>query len=133
MAQPQLNKVFTNLPKDPFDLFQKGNNIKGERIVKILQYKKKEFYQASGVKLSLIRYDKKMPKELKERMIEWATALNLVADFFQDNDKTIRWFFTPNPCLGEQTPRNMIRIGRAKQLMRFIRNALSENELTKKM
>ena len=69
-----------------------------------------------------------MPQELSERLIEWATAINLVAGFFKNEDKTMLWFNTPNPLLGEQTPKDMIRIGRSRKLIKFIRNALSENK-----
>jgi uncharacterized protein (DUF2384 family) len=55
-------------------------------------------------------------------------ALNLVAQFFGDEQKTVLWLKTPNPLLGDMTPRDMIRIGRFKKLRRFIQNALSENE-----
>ena len=120
------NAAFT-VSKDRFNLFQ-GCDVRGEEVVKLLKYKKREVSQASGVGLHSIRYDAKMPRELEERLIEWATTINLVADFFKDADKTMLWFNTPNPLLGEQTPRNMIRIGRSKKLIKFIRNALSENK-----
>ena len=125
-AHIQSSRAF-NIPKDRLNLFQ-GSDIKGEEVVKLLKYKKQEVSQASGIKLNSIRYDSKMPQELEERLREWATAINLVANFFEDEDKTVLWFYTPNPFLGEQTPRDMIRIGRSKKLIKFIRNALSENK-----
>jgi uncharacterized protein (DUF2384 family) len=75
-----------------------------------------------------VRYDKKGSKDLKQRLAEWATALNLVANFFKDEQKTILWFNTPNPLLGNMTPRDMIRIGRFKKLLNFIQTALDENK-----
>ena len=127
MPQIQSNAVFNTIPKDRFNLFH-GSEIRGEKVVKILNYKKREVSQASGVKLSSIRYDAKMPQELEDRLIEWATAINLVAGFFNSQDKTMLWLSTPNPFLGEQTPKDMIRIGRSKKLIKFIRNAISENK-----
>lgn len=126
MVQAQSNMAF-NIPKDRLNLFE-GHDVRGEEVVRLLKYKKREVSQASGVVLNSIRYDAKMPQELAECLIEWATAINLVADFFKDIDKTILWFNTPNPLLGEVTPRNMIRVGRSKKLIKFIRNALSENK-----
>lgn len=126
VTQTQSNMAF-KMPKDRLNLFQ-GHDVQGEEVVKLLRYKKREVSQASGVGLNSIRYDAKMPQELEDRLIEWATTINLVADFFKDVDKTILWFYTPNPLLGEQTPRDMIRIGRSKKLIKFIRNALSENK-----
>jgi uncharacterized protein (DUF2384 family) len=72
-----------------------------------------------------------MPRELQDRLLEWAVALSLVAQFFKDEQKTVLWFKTPNPLLGDMTPRDMIRVGRFRKLRRFIQNALSENERQK--
>ena len=126
MVQVQLDKAF-EMPQDRFNFFT-GSSIHGQKVVNTLEYKKQEVSQASGVKVSSIRYDMKMPIELKERLIEWATAINLAASFFKDNNKTILWFNTPNSLLGEVTPRNMIRVGRSQKLITFIRNALLENK-----
>ncbi|HLX52475.1 MAG TPA: MbcA/ParS/Xre antitoxin family protein, partial [Aquella sp.] len=59
---------------------------------------------------------------------EWATAINLVAEFFNDPNKTMIWFKTPNPQLGDMSPRDMIRIGRFKKLFSFIQSALNDNK-----
>ncbi len=126
MVQVQSNKAF-DMPEDRFGLFQ-GRDINAKKVVRFFKYKKREVSQASGIKLHSIRYDDKMPIELEERLREWATAINLVADFFKDEQKTMLWFVTPNSFLGEYTPRDIIRIGRYTKLMRFIRNALSENK-----
>ena len=67
----------------------------------------------------------------QDRIQEWAVALNLVAQFFRDEQKTVLWFKTPNPLLGDIAPRDMIRIGRFKKLRQFILQALSENEKRK--
>lgn len=69
-----------------------------------------------------------MPNELKERITEWAIALNLVAGFFKDEKKTVLWFSMPNPLLGGMSPRDMIRVGRFKKLLKFIHNDLDENQ-----
>ena len=68
------------------------------------------------------------PKELRENLAEWTTALNLVAEFFQDQKKTIIWFSMPNPLLDGMSPRDMIRVGRFKKLLNFIQTALDENQ-----
>ena len=68
-----------------------------------------------------------MPAELKERLTEWATVLNLVEGFFNNQDKTLLWFTIPNPLLGGMSPRDMIRVGRFRKLLNFIQTALDEN------
>ncbi len=126
LSQPSL---FRTVPeKDHLHLFNKGVP-DGEKVVKLLNYKKADVSVAANVPVASIRYEpKKMPTELKERLTEWATALNLVAGFFKDNDKTILWFCMPNPLLGGMSPRDMIRVGRFKKLLNFIQSALDENQ-----
>lgn len=125
-SQPAL---FRTSPQDYFHFFDEHTFVDGEKVVKTLKYKKEDVSAAANVPLSSIRYDeKKMPAELKERLTQWATALNLVAGFFQDKNKTIIWFFMPNPLLGGMSPRDMIRVGRFKKLLHFIQTALDENQ-----
>jgi hypothetical protein len=125
-SQPSL---FRTSPPDHFHFFNESAFVDGEKVVKLLKYKKEDVSVATNVPLSSIRYDeKKMPIELRERLTQWATALNLVAGFFHDEKKTIIWFFMPNPLLGGMSPRDMIRVGRFKKLLNFIQTALDENQ-----
>ncbi len=123
-----LHSLFTTVPKkDHFHLFNQGEP-DGQKIVNLLGYKNKDISVAANIPINSVRYDKKMPTELKERLIEWATVLNLVADFLKDKDKTILWFTMSNPLLGDLSPRDMIRVGRFKKLLKFIQGALNENQ-----
>ncbi|CAM3007305.1 Uncharacterised protein [Legionella steigerwaltii] len=126
LSQPALFRSVPN--KDYLNLFHDGM-VDGQKVVDILKYKKDDVAVAASVPVNSIRYDpKKMPADLKERLQEWATALNLVEEFFQDPEKTILWFSIPNPLLGGMAPRDMIRVGRFKKLLSFIQNALDENK-----
>jgi antitoxin Xre/MbcA/ParS-like protein len=121
--------LFENIPKEDFLGLFPGDRTDFQKVVKLLDFGKNDVARASNVSVHSVRYDPpKMPKELQDRLIEWAVALNLVAQFFKDEHKTVLWFKTPNPLLGDMTPRDMIRVGRFRKLRRFIQNALSENE-----
>ncbi len=124
--------LFETVPKEDYlSLFPSGDP-DYEKVVDLLDFKKKDVARASNVALTSVRYDPpKMPKELQDRIQEWAVALNLVAQFFRDEQKTVLWFKTPNPLLGDIAPRDMIKIGRFKKLRQFILQALSENEKRK--
>jgi len=124
--------LFETVPKEDYlSLFSSGGT-DYERVVDLLDFRKKDVARASNVALHSVRYDPpKMPRELQDRIQEWAVALNLVAQFFRDEQKTVLWFKTPNPLLGDIAPRDMIRIGRFKKLRQFILQALSENEKRK--
>jgi uncharacterized protein (DUF2384 family) len=122
--------IFSNIPKkDYLSLFDKGE-ARAPKVVDFVGFKKEEIAQATGVPSNSIRYDERMPQILKDRLRELATLFNLVAQFFDgDAEKTALWFKTPNPMLGDISPRDMIRSGRYKKLLKFIINALSENQL----
>ena len=50
----------------------------------------------------------------------------LVFRFFDDDRKTRLWLRTPNPMLGDVSPREMVLMGRYERLLRFITQALEE-------
>lgn len=128
MSEAQAASLFRSVPeKDYFDFFQKGEP-DGKKVVDFLKYKKEDVSVAASIPFSSVRYDEKMPSELRERLVEWATAINLVGSFFKDSEKTLLWFQVPNPLLGGMSPRDMIRIGRFKKLLNFIQTALEENK-----
>lgn len=54
--------------------------------------------------------------------------LFLIAEFFEyDLRKTMLWFCTQNPHLGEITPLVMLQSGRAQKLLKFIENQIEGN------
>ena len=119
--------LFNTVPReDHLALFSDGRT-DYQKVVRLLDFSKSEVAKASNISSMSVRYDQKIPKELAERVQEWAIALAMVAQYFRDGQKTILWFRTPNPLLGNITPRDMIRIGRFRKLQRFIQNALDEN------
>jgi len=123
-----VSDLFTTVPKrDHLSLFQ-NDRPDYQKVVQSLEFKKEDVSKATGVPLVSIRYDEKMPIELQERIREWAVLLNLVAEHFQsDAKKTTLWFTMSNPLLGNVAPRDMIRFGRFKKLIKFIITALAEN------
>jgi len=124
---------FNTVPKkDFFHFFEKSMDekprVQPKKVVDFLEFSKNDVAAAADESPSSVRYDDKMPIELRERIEEWAIAINLVGSFFNEANKTMMWFKVPNPLLGNMTPRDMIRIGRSKRLMRFIQTALGENK-----
>lgn len=124
-TQPAL---FKSIPQaDGLKLFDKGR-ANPERVKEILDYTKEDISVAAGIPLNSVRYDAKMPSELKDRLLEWATAINLVHSYFKSEGKTMLWFKVPNPSLGDISPRDMIRLGRFNKLLRFIQVSIDENQ-----
>ena len=120
--------LFGNLPPDTFHFYRDDSTLDTKRVVNFLDYKNKDISEAANIPLGSIRWDNKMPAKLKQRVEEWAHAINLVGSFFKDEQKTIQWFKTINPALGNVSPQMMIKMGRFQKLLKFIQNALAENE-----
>lgn len=120
--------IFDTVPQDYLSFYE-DNKPQFNRIAQFLHFKKEDISRATGFSQNSVRYDDKMPPELKERITEWAILFNLVAGFFKgDVEKTQLWFITINPLLGNVAPRDMIRFGRFKKLFKFVTNALAENK-----
>ena len=96
------------------------------RVKDILGYAKEDISIASDVPFGYIHFDKKIPRELTECKTERAIAI--VDGFFKDENKTMLWFRVLNPLLGAVAPRDVIRFGRFKKLLKFIQSAAEENQ-----
>ena len=127
MNTAQSAPLFRSVPeKDYFHFFDKGEP-NGKKVMDFLKFKKEDVSVAANVPMTSVRYDQKMPSDLRARLVEWATAINLVGTYFKNLEKTILWFQVPNPLLGGMSPRDMIRVGRFKKLLKFIQTALDEH------
>lgn len=120
--------LFDTVPKEDYLALFPSGETDYQKAVGLLGFKKKDVARASNIPVQSVRYDQKMPKELEDRVREWAVALALVAQYFKDGQKTVLWFKTLNPLLGDIAPRDMIRVGRFTKLHRFIANALADNK-----
>jgi hypothetical protein len=120
--------MFEVIPEDYLSFYE-NKEPQYNRIAHFLNFKKEDISKATGFSINSVRWDNKMPPELKERIQEWAILFNLVAGYFKgDAHKTYLWFITINPLLGNIAPRDMIRFGRFKKLYKFATNALAENK-----
>jgi hypothetical protein len=90
-----------------------------------LGFTKEDIASATNVPGSSVRFDDRMPSEVRDRMIEIATICELVAEHFGDRAKAALWFKVANPLLGNLSPRDMIRLGRFRKLHRFVVEALT--------
>ena len=102
--------------------------LKAEEVADFLDLKKADVAKIAGVSLASVRFDQKIPKQVRDRLMEAANLCALVAQYFDgDASKTALWFKTPNLMLGNVPPRDMIRLGRYDKLRRFVMEALEEN------
>lgn len=124
----QAAELYSNIHEsDPLD-FWPNQKPDYARISEFLDFKTNELSKIGGISQSSVRLDKKIPRALKERLDQIANTCTLVAEYFDgDPVRTVLWFKTPNPMLGNISPRDMIRLGRYKKLMSFVMDAKQAN------
>jgi hypothetical protein len=121
--------LFANVGRpDPLS-FRTGQGPDYKRIAEFLQLDAGELSRLSGISRKSVRLDARIPQELKTRLDEMANICTLVAEYFEgDAERTALWFTVKNPMLGEMSPRDMIRLGRAAKLLKFIMEAREANK-----
>lgn len=124
-----MSALYNTVPKsDPLNFWSNHGGLDYSSVSKFLDFDKSELSRLGGISRKTVRLDDRIPKELKERLEQIASICNLVAEFFDgDAAKTALWFRTPNPMLGDVSPRDMIRYGRYKRLQKFVLEAREDN------
>ena len=116
--------VFDNISRHDYLNFKADDGIDYQSVIDFLEMDRNDVSKLAGISKSSVRYDERIPKELKDRLEEIANICQKVAEYFKgDVVKTALWFKASNPLLGNISPRDMIRIGRYKKLMKFIMEA----------
>jgi hypothetical protein len=118
--------LFSNVPQgDLFGIKPKGD-FNYQQAAKFLGMNKRAVAKAAGISETSVRYDSRMPTDLKEFFLEIISVVSIVStQFNQEKEKTRLWFSMPNPLLGGVTPLQMILLGKHKKLMKFIQRAIS--------
>jgi hypothetical protein len=123
--------LFRNVHDRDYLGFWANETLNAREVVDFLELKKPDVAKVAGVAPASVRFDHKIPREVRERLEEIANICALVAQFFGgDVGKTALWFRTRNPLLGDISPRDMIRFGRYAKLRQFVMDALEENRAT---
>ena len=118
--------LFDTVPDDLLH-FGHGDSFDAKRVPSLLGLKKEDVSRLASVSVKSVRYDDAIPEQMRERLEEIASTINMVAKAFDgDADKTSAWFRARNPMLGDVSPRDMIRLGRYERLRKFIINAMME-------
>ena len=118
--------LFKTIPrKSLLGLLQPNGTVDVLATRDFLGFSKEEVASATNVPGGSVRFDERMPAEVRDRMLEIAIICELVAEHFGGAEKAALWFKVDNPLLGNMSPRDMIRLGRFKKLHRFVLEALT--------
>jgi hypothetical protein len=123
------NMLFSNVHKtDPLQ-FWEDDEIDCKKVSDFLELGRNDLSKLAEINKQSVRFGDRIPPILKERLEQIANVCSLVAEYFEgDKKKTALWFKTPNPMLGDVTPRDMIRLGRYKKLIKFVTEALNKHD-----
>ena len=78
-ARPAL---FCTVPEKDNLGFWAGPRLKAEAVVDFLEFKKADVAKIAGVSLASVRFDQKIPKQVRDRLMQLATLCELVAQYF---------------------------------------------------
>jgi uncharacterized protein (DUF2384 family) len=105
---------------DPLE-FWSSNGLDYRKVSEFLDLNAEELSKIGGVSKRSVRLDSHIPHDLAVRLEQIANICAIVAGYFEgDVGKTALWFRTPNPMLGDISPRDMIRFGRCERLLMFV-------------
>lgn len=123
------SRMFENIYRRDSLQFWADHGLNYERVKNVVGLTNEDLSRVAQVSKSSVRFDERIPPVLKERLEQIANCCLLVAEHFDGNaEKASLWFKTPNPMLGNVSPRDMIRFGRFAKLQRFVVGALTEGE-----
>jgi len=124
----EASRMFDNIYREDSLKFWADHGLDYERVRDMVGLTNEDLSRMARVSKSSVRFDNRIPPILKERMEQIANCCLLIASHFDgDAQKVSLWFKTPNPMLGDVSPRDMIRYGRFSKLQRFIVGALSDS------
>lgn len=110
-------KIFDTIATKRIPIFYKPNGDTDYKEISVfLQLDTDDLAKIAKISVSSVRYAGKMPAALVDRMEEMKNICELVFEMVGDLPKTQLWFRTKNPMLGNNSPRDLLRLGRYQKL-----------------
>jgi predicted nucleotidyltransferase len=120
--------LFGSIPDRDYLGFWQGGKLNPVAVVRFLRFSKADVARIALVSPASVRFDRKIPAPVLERLAQIAIVCGHVAQHFDGNaPRTAAWFMTGNAHLGDLSPRDMILRGRYEALRRFVMQALAHD------
>lgn len=117
--------VYSHVVKSShFPEFYKGGEVQPKIMMKFLGITRKDVCEMTGTHSATLRFDDRMQDSVRTAFIELANMIEFVANVFEgDRNKARIWFIITNLNLGDLSPVDMIKLGKANKLAQFIYSA----------
>ena len=123
-------QLFDTVEKNDYLGFIENKELNYKKVADFLDFDRKDLSRMTSLSVGSVRFDSKIPIPLAQRLEEIANIANRITSVFDgDAMKSALWFRTSNPMLGEISPRDMLRMGRYKRLVKFINESLKEPQM----
>jgi uncharacterized protein len=124
MTAAQTAALFSTVPSRDYLQFWQSGLFQPQRVARFLSLSKADLAQLAGLAQASVRFDAKVPRALRECLLDLAVTCELVAATFAGNTtKTALWFMTPNPQLANFSPCDLLRRGEREVLKRHVLEA----------
>ena len=121
---PTSSSLYSTIPQFMPDVLFSQGVADPRKTAAFLRFNAGDVATATGVPRKTVHLDAKITEEVRNRLTEIATICALVMEHFDgDLDKTHLWFTTRNPLLGNLSPRELIRFGLYRKVLRFVQEA----------
>ena len=123
-------QLFNTVEKNDYLGFIENKDLNYKKVAEFFGFDRKDLSRMTSLSVGSVRFDSKIPAPLAQRLEEIANVANRITKVFDgDAKKSALWFRTSNPMLGEISPRDMLRMGRHKRLVKFINESIREPRL----
>ena len=113
---------------DPMGFWSQGN-LDAKKVADFINFKKPDVARIANVAPKSVRFDSRISKPVLAHMMQMANICSIVAELLNnDVEKTKLWLNTPNPAVGDISPKQLMRFGKYQKLLKFVLDAKTRSD-----
>ncbi len=113
--------MFETVPREnKLPIYTREGEVNVFALCDFLRLKRQDLANICNIKKDSVRFDDRMPKTMRDLMLNLANLCEIVAQYFGDPIKTETWFKIRNPSLNNKRPIDYILHGRHEELKQIL-------------